>query len=463
MQKLLAIAGLTWKAAFRFRLFPFLLGLLLVVVVGLPLVIRDDGTARGLMQILLTYTLGSIATLLGLATLWTACGTLARDVEECQVQMVAVKPVARWQIWLGKWLGLVTLNAALLAVAGGVLFALVHWRAEKLPAAQKEILNRELLIGRASFTPEKPDLEKLVEQELEARLARAEPLDAAQTAKLRAAIREQMTALAQIIAPMQGRRWMIDLGRTKDSLRGRPMQLRVKFLSSDPAAAPLGRRHKMFWQIGVPGTAQLQRGEGALPPEEVHEFPLAPDLFDENGALNIECHNREEQTAMLVPLDGGVEVLYRESGFGLNFARGLAVIWLWLALLAALGLAAASFLSFPVAAFLAMSALAVFLSGGMLAGALESTATGAVDEHGRALKVSLVERAARPLIKSLFAVASLAESASPVEALSTGRSITWAALGMSFVQILVILGGALAAVGMVTFTRRELATAQGTH
>ena len=34
------------------------------------------------------------------------------------MQIVAVKPIARWQIWLGKWLGLMSLNAALLAISG---------------------------------------------------------------------------------------------------------------------------------------------------------------------------------------------------------------------------------------------------------------------------------------------------------------------------------------------------------
>ncbi len=36
----------------------------------------------GFTQILLTYTLGAITGLLGIATLWLACGTLARDVED---------------------------------------------------------------------------------------------------------------------------------------------------------------------------------------------------------------------------------------------------------------------------------------------------------------------------------------------------------------------------------------------
>src|SRR3990172_9521764 len=108
MQPLFAIAWLTWKAAFRFRLFIVVAVLLLGAVVGLPILIKDDGTARGFTQILLTYTLSVIAALLGLSTLWLACGTLARDIEECQMQVVATKPIARWQIWLGKWLGIVT-------------------------------------------------------------------------------------------------------------------------------------------------------------------------------------------------------------------------------------------------------------------------------------------------------------------------------------------------------------------
>src|SRR5215472_17650587 len=113
MQQLFAIAWLTWKAAFRFRLFLVVAVLLLGSVIGLPLLIKDDGTARGFTQVLLTYTLSTISALLGLSTLWLACGTLARDIEDCQIQVVAVKPIARYQIWLGKWLGIVSINALL--------------------------------------------------------------------------------------------------------------------------------------------------------------------------------------------------------------------------------------------------------------------------------------------------------------------------------------------------------------
>src|SRR5262252_282493 len=139
MQSLFAIAWLTWKAALRFRLFLVLAVLLLASVLGLPMLIKDDGTARGFTQILLTYTLSVITALLGLSTLWLSCGTLARDIEECQMQVVAVKPVGRWQIWLGKWLGIVSLDAVLLALAGVCVFGMLQWRAARLPPDQQVI------------------------------------------------------------------------------------------------------------------------------------------------------------------------------------------------------------------------------------------------------------------------------------------------------------------------------------
>lgn len=173
MNRILAIAALTWKAAFRYRLIWVLTGLLLVTVIGLPLIIKDDGTARGLTQILLTYTLSFVTTILSFATLWLACATLARDVEDCQMQMVTVKPIARWEVWVGKWLGIMSLNAALLSFAGLAIFALVQWRAAKLPAEQQRILRAEVLTARVGARERPPNLDAEVENQLKARLAKS--------------------------------------------------------------------------------------------------------------------------------------------------------------------------------------------------------------------------------------------------------------------------------------------------
>ena len=195
MQRILAIAWLTWKAALRFKLFLVIAALLIAAVVGLPLVIKDDGTAQGFTQIILTYTLSAITALLGLSTLWLSCGTLARDIEECQIQVVATKPIARWQIWLGKWLGIVTLNAVLLAISGGCVLGLLQWRAGKLPAAEQKILREQILVARGSAKePNDPaEIEADTEQVLQERL-KSSPVDKVDLPEVRRQIREQVKA-----------------------------------------------------------------------------------------------------------------------------------------------------------------------------------------------------------------------------------------------------------------------------
>jgi hypothetical protein len=457
--RIAAVIGLTWKAAFRFRLFIVVTILLLAAVVGLPLMIKDDGTARGFTQILLTYTLSTITALLGLSTLWLACGTLARDIEECQIQMVVVKPISRWQIWLGKWLGLMTLNAALLAISGLSVFLLLQWRATKLPGAEREILKNEVLVARGSAklpTYEK-ELELATEEELKKALERA-PVAPGEIPLLRQQIKEGLKSSLQNVPPGYEQSWQLDLGFAKNFIREQPLFLRVKFNTAEKS--PSGT-FDVYWRVGVPHKTKYWQTPVpmSLAPDTFHELEIPPDLFDENGILTVTVMN-PNNVSLLFTMEEGLEVLYREGGFGLNFTRGLGIIFCWMALLATLGLAAASFLSFPVAAFVSVAALIVVFSAGTLTSAVTDGTIMGYDSESGVRGHSPVDAVAIPVFKGILTVINLAKDFSPVEALSAGRSITWGELGRAFVQIVLVLGGVLAAFGIWAFGRRELATAQ---
>ncbi len=457
MQRIFAIATLTWKAAFRFRLFWVLAGLLLGSVVVLPLLLKHDGTARGFTQILLTYTLSVITTLLGLATLWLGCGTLARDIEDCQMQVVAVKPIARWQIWLGKWLGLLMLNAALLAVSGAAVYGLLQWRAQRLPADQQRVLRNEIFVARAALKEPLPDLDAAVERFFQQRV-KEHPVPPEEYAGVRNHIREQLKAGIQVVPSGYARTWVMNLGARRFSLRDQPLYVRAKFHA---AQTNLTGAYLGTWKVGPPGAPQAAVRTMRLPSDTFHEFEVPPNLFDDEGKLTIEFINREP-TALLFPLEDGFEVLYREGGFGLNFARGLLIILCWLALLAALALAAASLLSFPVAAFFSVSLLLVSLSTGTLSSVVSEGTVMGVDHEGGAGVSSWIDVVILPLFKTILAVANLVQGFSPVDALSTGRSITWGQLGLAVTQIVLLLAGLISLAGIAIFTRRELATAQNT-
>ncbi len=460
MQRLLAIAGLTWKAAFRFRLFLVVAVLLIAAVVGLPLIIKDDGTARGFTQILLTYTLSAITGLLGLSTLWLSCGTLARDIEECQMQVVTTKPIARWQIWLGKWLGIMSLNAALLALSGACVYGLLQWRAAKLPAAEQEILRTQVLVARGSAKERNYDagIDADTERILQGRL-KSSPVDKVDVPEVRRQIREQVKADFQLVPPGYKRDWLIDLGFAKNYLHGKPLQLRVKFNAAQKSASGT---FLALWQVGVPGKTKFWRTEEpmSLAPDTFHEFQIPPNLFDDQGVLTISFVNPND-TSLLFPIEDGMEVLYPEGGFALNFVRGLGIIFCWMALLAALGLTAASFLTFPVAAFFSLAVLTIGLSSGTLAEAVESgTVMGGNGETG-VMGHSVADMVLIQTFKSFLAVIHLVKGFSPIDSLSSGRAIPWSELGMAFVQIVLLFGGIIGLIGIGLFSRRELATAQG--
>lgn len=457
MQPLLAIARLTFKAALRFRLVP-LLGLALIAAVFLlPAAIKHDGTARGLTQIVLTYTLGLTTGVLGLTTLWLACSTLARDIEEFTIQTVAVKPVARWQIWLGKWLGILGVNVLLLGGSAVLTYVQLTWRASQLSAAQQQILRNEIFTARASFKEPVPDFAPIVEARLQERL-QAQQVATLDRNEARRIIQASVKSEFEEVPPGHARTWQIDMSRVRDRVRDQPLFARAKFFANEKS--PTGN-YQAIWEVGPLESPNRQRNERLMAAETFYEMQLPPGLLDEQGILRVDFVNLND-TTLLFPLDEGFEVLYREGGFALNYARGVAVLLCWLALLAAVGLAASSYLAFPVACFVSFSLLIVVFSTGTMNTIIEQGGVRPVNQNTGVIDTpNPLDVATVAFFKGLRSFIQLASGFSPVEALSTGRSITWGTLIRALLQIVVLISGVFAALGIWIFTKRELAVVSG--
>jgi len=284
------------------------------------------------------------------------------------------------------------------------------------------------------------------------------PADRADLAEVRRQIREQVKAEYQVVPPGGYRPWEIHLGATKDSLKDQPLYIRVKFNSAQKSESGT---FDALWQVGVPQKTQIYRaGPMSLAPDTFHEFAIPPNLMDENGVLTVVFINSNNAT-LLFPLEDGMEVLYREGGFLTNFIRGLGIIFCWMALLCAMGLASASLLSFPVAAFFSLGLLAISLSTGTLSSAVTQGTIADYDSEKGTSGHSPLDVVVIPVFKATLKLVNLVKDFSPVDALSTGRSITWSDLARAFLQIVVLMGGIFAISGIAILNRRELATAQG--
>ena len=503
-----AIAKQTLKAAVRYRLVFVLAITLLIIVFGLPLIVKSDGTAKGLVQLVLTYTLGATTALLGLASLWMGCGTLAREIEDNVMQMVAVKPITRWQIWFGKWIGIMLLNASLLVPTGFAIYFLIEASAPELKEGEQDKLRNEVLVSRSAVTIPEPDFtlnrgrayaySKLLalgktdtqftteEQKLRMSVSNPEHIlamlyggDYIQSIEKASnsnkpeeeLIREieelenQALGVArrseEIILPGQPKRWEFQIDPDMvERVNKRPIYLRYRFSAGDEYDP---KSHICTWRVGY-GTGKEWPTNGepkqlTIGSSVFHEMELSVKggVVPKTGQVVVEFLNLNDKPIKF-ELKDGPSILYHDGGFGLNLARGLMIIFFWLGLISAIGLMASSFLSFPVAAFMSIGILLISASTGTLEQIIEEEGISGVNhETGRKDRSTMVDNLAINMSKVLLRVTDLVWGYSPVENLSSGKTITWNSLLIAFVGIILIMAGIISAFGAFMFHRKELA------
>jgi hypothetical protein len=271
---------------------------------------------------------------------------------------------------------------------------------------------------------------------------------------LRDQILEGLKAGDQYITPGQYRIWRVRFGPLAAQMKDQPLQLRVKYYSPDSpgSATP----HRFEWNVGSE-TRKPKTFVNSFGPESPTTFNIGTNLLADDGVLSVLVFNLNDRP-VLFPLEDGLEVLYPAGSFAPNFARGFVIIACWLALLAAIGLFAASKLQFSVAAFVSMGILIVGLSSGTLKQVVEQKGIVGIDhDTGQVSAETFINRTAVTLYGGAQKLIDLITGYDPVDALSTGRMITWGRLAQAVLLVVGVAGGSFAAFGIWIFTRRELA------
>jgi hypothetical protein len=124
MRNLLIIARQTFTECLRTRLFVAFAIALGAVLPYLALTVEGDGSPAGRIKTFLAYGLAAVQILLGAMTIFLTTGIITSDVRRKTIFTVITKPLKRWQYLLGRWMGVVAVNLALLAPAMGLVYGL---------------------------------------------------------------------------------------------------------------------------------------------------------------------------------------------------------------------------------------------------------------------------------------------------------------------------------------------------
>ena len=448
MRKVWAVAVNTVKQALRLKVAAAFVVLLVVLLVVMSWTVTGDGTLRGQLQTFVSYGISLTNILLSTLTIIVSVYTLCSDFAQRQVYTVLTKPIRRYQLIAGKFLGVLILDAMLLVFFGGVIYAVAIGMPYIKGSSEEEIgvVKNEFYTARRGLVREEFDVSAEVEREYD-RLRRTGQLPQGVSERK---IREDLTEIRQrqkLSASVgEAVSWHFDNVAPFDPNE----ELYVKF-KYDVSVNPPDLQVYSRWVIG--GGREFEEGSDdkiyIIDRKDIirtnREFRVPVDALTEDGHLSVRFLNIPlNDTVVMFPPQDGFEVLYKAGTFTGNFVRGLMLIFFRLVFLICLGLAAGSFLSFPVAV---LFCFAIFFTS-ILSGFVLESIQFLEGEAGAAYNYTI-----KPLIHFLPRF----DRFNPSEFLVSASYISWSLVGEAVGIMVFVKSGILLLISMVIFGTREIA------
>lgn len=474
-----AVARNVLAEAVRLRLSVVFIVLLIFGLSTLPGLLDAQEELRYRVQSFLQYGTSGSFWIIALLTVFFSTATVAFEQRDKTIWQTVTKPVSAWQYLLGKWLGIVTLNAVLLAVCGSGVFLFTEYlrgqpaigeRQAFIPASEASvitsdrlILETQVLAARVTvrpempFSPSDPEFLRSAREFIETQ-RRSDPSFARTPSEEAEVIRQlyETTVTAYFsIEPGQSERFVFR-GLSGAKSGGRPLSLRFR------ADAGNNNPDEFFYlTFGFPYVGQTQVRE-VSPGFSQTLPPISPGVIDDEGVLYLDVWNGDVQQMRLASVRtisfarrGGLEVSYEAGSYRANFARVMGVLWLKLAFIAMVGIFTATFLSFPVAA---MVTLGTFIAAEMSTFMLNAVELyGTTDHEGNTQWHKLITVSiATPIARAFQVYAELR----PTQRLVDGLLLSWSSVAVA-VGVIAAWTGVLYGLAVVAFRRRELAIYSG--
>jgi hypothetical protein len=406
--RVFAIARLAIRAAIRSRLVLTLAALLLLALAGLPGWMRSDGTAQGLFTLLVGHTLGVCLFLLAATSLWAGCAAVAAERSAGTATLTVVKPVRPLELWFGKWLGIMAINAVLLgAVMAGLRIQLLL-RASELPGDWRRC---DRVVPCILPDPTQEADQALRTLRAEGRLPTNRPV-----ATLRAELTQEARNRYTLIQPGETQTWRFRLPPRADGI------------------APTVRA-VFETQYGLREASAMTLSAQAVQPSHseasftIHETLMAgeplvralpPFTSASGGLVDIAFHlDPGAPTPLLLHPGRNLALLLPDGSFARNLVYAALLLLAVLSALTACGLALGCCFSFPVASFAAV----VLILLGLLGSRATADATDLAEARGAGERIGLqIVRCAGSVTRPLV-------SASPITQLTRREAIPLRSLG----------------------------------
>ncbi len=453
MRNIWAVANNTIAQAVRMKISAVVILLLLILLPMMSVIMIGDGTLMGKLQSFSSYGISLVSFLLSLLTIAVACYSLSTDLRRRTLDLVITKPILRYQIVLGKFLGVSLLNLLLLAAFAGIVYGLTLaipslTNAEPVERARAQA---EFFTARKTV-PMKMDTESMnqrVQQRLEKLEKEGQLPENMTRLQARSVLMEQEQTAAKSVELAAVREWDFQ------KVHIPPDPNAVLFIRYKFEAVPEPPNSEVFGQWRIGDFRQFQTAdrrfmtpiygfERSDSVRDVHEFTVPATVVAEDGSVTVSFYNSPEMNFSTI-IFSQMELLYKVGSFGMNFSRVVLLVAIRLVFLAAMGVSLSTWLSFPVAVLCNIS---VFF-----AGLVNTFFMDAIDGIGAFMGLIY-----QFTIKwFLYIIPRFDGPYSPAGYIVSGEVLPWLFLGKAFLITIGIQMTLLIVVGIYIFRRREIA------
>jgi hypothetical protein len=450
-----AVARQTLAEAIRMKLAVFFL-VLLVLCFWAATRTQGDGTVSGRIQSFLTYSVTSVGVLLAVLSIFLS-RSLSDELVHRQILTLLSKPLPRWQFLVGKWLGIVLLDAGLMAVTGlGIYLVTTLYLARLTPLNEYDAgrLRHEVLTARHASPFVLPDFTRdvnlLYNRNLEEGVYDGiDDLDpAVQKAKLRKYVEGRWRSVP--VGEVRDFRFVNVLcDRRAESA----IQIRYKAQANRYPPDEILRTQWVAGDQAKNTNIAVANRRDVVGRHHTMAFPadtVAPDHTLLVRFINGNPFVDEPQFDNHLRFEGGrgVEVLFEVGTFGGNLIRALVMVQCKLMFLSAVALLFVTVFSFPVAC---LCSFTMYTLAGMRAFIQDSL--GFLDEEGA---VGLFRTAFTVVVKALGYLVPNFSRYDPVEVFADGRNVTLAWVLESILFLALIGTGICLILACLLFYRREV-------
>ncbi len=448
----------------------------------LPMLLSEEQPLRYRIQSFLQYGTSGAFGLIAILVVLFSVMTVAAEQRDKQIWQTITKPVAPWQYILGKWLGVAVLSAALLAVASSGIFVFTEYlrnqRAQGEATAfrasagavlseDRAIVENQVLASRRTINPDPPpwnpeelqgELDRRIQTELEAMGVSADNPEqlARNKAAVRGKIQEELLKSLSIayrtIGPGDNRVYFFS-GLSEAKRANRPLFFRFSIQSGSNMPDQL---YKV--SVAFPGLQAATVRETYL--SQFQTIEISPAVINDEGQVIMQVFNGDVFTqqpnprAFTFPTDG-IRLSFSTSSYQANYLRLMFVYWIKLLFLAMVGICAATFLSFPVAALLSFAIFWAAEGARSLAAALETYETTTLQGQTLWFNVFIAK-----LAEGISGAFSVYSDLRPTARLVEGEYLSWGSLATGTI-VVGIWCLVLFVIGVLIFRRRELAIYSG--